>query len=214
MKTSYLSLDQFNLPRHPEKILPIFNPDEKQPAEEHLKQFKMKVRLLNVRHGDVICRLFPYTFTSKASAWYFTLPQGSITSWNMFEEIFLKKYGDDKTPADLVMELSRMKIEPKERVKDFNQRFLTLRDKIPPILRPAEEVTIEFYTKGLLITIAMFVKRSKLATVDELFDESILIEKDRNSLIGNIQNDPDTSSSSRKCTEQSGKNPPEKKKSW
>ena len=56
-----------NLPRHPEKILPIFNPDEKQPVEEHLKQFKMKVRLLNVRHEDVICRLFPYTFTSKDS---------------------------------------------------------------------------------------------------------------------------------------------------
>jgi len=65
----------------------------------------MKVRLLNVRHEDVICRLFPYTFTGKASAWYFSLPQGSITSWNMFEEIFLKKYGDDKTLADLVMEL-------------------------------------------------------------------------------------------------------------
>lgn len=63
-----------NLPRHPEEILPIFNPDEKQPTEEHLKQFKMKVRLLNVRHEDVICRLFPYTFTGKASTRYFSLP--------------------------------------------------------------------------------------------------------------------------------------------
>ena len=67
----------------------------------------------------------------------------------MFEEVFLKKYGDDKTLNDLVMDLSHMKIGPKEKIKDFNQRFLTLRDKIPTALRPAEEVTIQFYTKVL-----------------------------------------------------------------
>lgn len=104
----------------------------------------------------------------------------------MFEEIFLKKYGDEKTPADLVMELFRMKIGPKERVKDFNQIFLTLCDKIPPTLRPAKEVTIDFYTKGLPTTIAMFVKRTKMTTLAEVFDETILIERDRNNLIGNI----------------------------
>jgi len=171
----------------------------------------MKVRLLNVRHEDVICILFPFTFAGKASAWYFSLPSGSIHNWNMFEEVFLKKYGDDKTPVDLVMDLSHMRLGPKERIKDFNQRFLTLRDKIPMALRPAEEVTIQFCTKALPPTIAMFVKRAKLATLAEVFDETILIEKDRNSLIGNIQNDTDTSLSFIKCTELAGKNPPEKK---
>lgn len=183
------------------KILPIFNPDENQPAEEHLKQFKMKVRLMNVRHEDVICRLFPFTFIGKAFAWYFSLPSGSIHNWNMFEEVFLKKYGDDKTPADLVMDLSHMKIGPNEKIKDFNQRFLTLRDKIPATLRPAEEVTIQFYTKTLPATIAMFMKRAKLTTPAEVFDETILIEKDRNSLIGNLQNDVDIASSSKKRVE-------------
>ena len=165
---------QHNLPRHLEKILPIFNPDENQPAEEHLKQFKMKIRLMNVRHEDVICRLFPFTFTGKASAWYFSLPSGSIHNWNMFEEVFLKKYGDDKTPADLVMDLSHMKIRPKEKIKDFNQRFLTLRDKIPATLRPAEEVTIQFYTKALPSTIVIFMKRAKLTILAKVFDETIL----------------------------------------
>jgi len=154
---------------------------------------------------------FPYTFTGKASTWYISLPQGSITSWNAFEEVFLKKYGDDKTPTDFVIELSQMKIGPKERVKDFNQIFLTLRDKIPPTLRPAKEVTIKFYTKGLPVTIAMFVKRTKLATLAKVFDETILVEKYINSLISNIQNEPDNPSFSRKCIEHSGKNMPEKK---
>ena len=79
-----------------------------------------------------------------------------------------------------------MKISPKEKVKEFSQRFLTLRNKIPKNLGLAEEVTIEFYIKGLLVTIAMLLKRTKLTTLAGNFDEAILIEKDRNSLIQNL----------------------------
>lgn len=77
----WLSQDAVAVPRlvhplskHHEKVLPIFNPYEKQSTKDHVKQFIMKVRLLNVRHEDVVCKLFPYTFPSKASTWYFSLP--------------------------------------------------------------------------------------------------------------------------------------------
>ena len=40
------------------------------------------------------------------------------------------KFGKDKTPSNLDLELSRMKMDPKEKVKDFNQRLLTLRNRI------------------------------------------------------------------------------------
>lgn len=36
------------------------------------------------------------------------------------QQAFLEKYGDDKTPATLFLELSRLKMETKEKVKDFN----------------------------------------------------------------------------------------------
>ena len=42
---------------------------------------------------------------------------------------FLDKFGEDKTPALLDLELSRIKMEPKEIIKDFNQRFITLKKK-------------------------------------------------------------------------------------
>lgn len=57
----------------------------------------------------------------------------------------------------------------------------------------------------------MFFKRTKLTTLAKFFDETILIEKDRNILITNIQNESNNSSSSRKRIEHSGKNMPEKK---
>ena len=42
----------------------------------------------------------------------------------------MNNFGDDKTPAVLVLELSRIRMEAKEKVKYFNQRFLTLRNRI------------------------------------------------------------------------------------
>jgi hypothetical protein len=67
--------------------------------------------------------IFPCIFEGKASTWYFPLAQGSITRWNTFETTFTEKFGEDKSPTTLVLELSRIKMDSKEKVKDFNQRF-------------------------------------------------------------------------------------------
>jgi len=199
------------LPKHPEKVLPIFNLDEKQSTEDHVKQFIMNIRLSSVRHEDVVCRLFPYTFTCKTSTWYFSLSQGSIRSWTDFQTIFLNKFGDDKTPAVLVLELSRIKMDPKEKIKEFNQRFLTLRNKIPTTARPTEEVTLEFYTLALPLSVAMFVKREKLTTLEETFEEAILVEKEMTSLKTNPTNESNIASSSKKKNENPNKNSNDKK---
>ena len=68
---------------------------------------------MNVQHEDVVCRLFPLTFEGKAVVWYFSLTQGSITSWSDFSQAFLNKFGEDKTPAVLALELGRIKMESK-----------------------------------------------------------------------------------------------------
>jgi hypothetical protein len=62
---------QHPLPKHPEKWLPKFDPDSKQIVEDHIKKFMLAIRLCNVKHEDVVCRLFPYTFEGNASMWYF-----------------------------------------------------------------------------------------------------------------------------------------------
>ena len=111
------------LPKNPEKWLPKFNPDDKIPVEDHIKSFMQAIRLRNTIHEDVVCKLFPYTFEGKAYTWYFALEDSSIPSWDVFSELFTQIFGDDKTPNELVIELSSMKTKGKERVKDYNHRF-------------------------------------------------------------------------------------------
>ena len=38
----------------------------------------------------------------------------------------MTQFGDDKTFGILFLELSQIKINKKEKIKDFNQRFITL----------------------------------------------------------------------------------------
>jgi hypothetical protein len=192
---------QHPLPKHPEKWLPKFDPDSKQSIEDHIKKFMLAIRLQSVEHEDVVCRLFPYTFEGNASTWYFSQQPQTIVSWDKFETCFLEKFGDDKSPEVLVMELSSLKMNLKEKVKDFNQIFLTLKNKIPADSMPAESLIVAYYAKALHNNIAIWVKRSKKNTLLEAFEEASQIEKDILSLKDNLNSEAETTSSSKKKIE-------------
>jgi hypothetical protein len=112
--------------------------------------------------------LFPYTFENKASTWFFSLEEASITSWRIFETTFIEKFREEKMPMTLVLDLSRIKMEPKEKIKYFNQRFLTLMKRIPQASKPTKDVSIEFYTSSLPMLMEMFVKNAEKTTLKKL----------------------------------------------
>jgi hypothetical protein len=119
---------QHPLPKHLEKWLPKFDSDSKKIVEDHIKKFMLAIKLHSVEHKNVFYRLFPYTFEGNSSTWYFSQQTHTIVSWDKFESCFLEKFRDDKSPEVLVMELFSLKMNPKEKIKDFNQRFLTLKN--------------------------------------------------------------------------------------
>lgn len=53
---------QHPLPKHPKKILPKFDLDNDVTPEDQIKQFMLSLKLMDVHHKDVVCRLFSYTF--------------------------------------------------------------------------------------------------------------------------------------------------------
>lgn len=135
---------------------------------------------------NAICKLFPYTFKFKATTGYFCLQPQSITSWDKFERLLFAEYGDDNFPSTLVMVISRVKMENKVNVEDFNQWFVTLLNRILIASWPPGEVLIDFYTSTLLMAIAMFIKRMGRTTFLETFNESLKVEKYLLSLKGNL----------------------------
>ena len=80
---------QYPLPKYPENLLSKFDPDNDVSPKDHIKQFMLSLRLLDVQHEDVVFILFPYTLVGQASMWFFSLTAGSITSWKKIEIAFL-----------------------------------------------------------------------------------------------------------------------------
>jgi hypothetical protein len=157
------------LPKHLEKWLPKFDPYLKQSTEDHIKKFMLVAILWNVKQEDVVFRLFPYTFEGNPSTWYFSQQPHTIVSWFKFETCFLEKFRDDKSSRVLLMEHSSLKMNPKEKVYYFNQRFLTLKNKIPVDSMPAKNLLVAYYTKALHNNIAIWLKRSINNTLLESF---------------------------------------------
>lgn len=159
-----------------------FDPERGDTIDNHIFSFFLALRRLGVANEDVVCCLFSFTLTSTTSTWYFNLTVGSITSCDVFQQAFLDKFGDDKTPEALVLELSRLKMETKEKFKDFNIWFNTLFNKIPASSRPIEEVLMEFYISTLPIPTTMWVKRSNVQTLQGAINEAVKVENEMISL--------------------------------
>ena len=119
------------LHKHPEWLLLKFHPNNVVLLEDHVKQFIIALNLMNVKYEDVICRLFPYTFKGKASTWFFNLASISITSWKQLEVTFMAHFSNEETSRILFLHCSFIRINKKEKVKYFNQIFITLLNKIP-----------------------------------------------------------------------------------
>jgi ribosomal protein L31 len=76
----------------------------------------------------------------------------------------------------LKAELFAATMTPKERVKDFNQRFMTILNKFQPVAKPTQELQIEVSANALPAYISMFVKRVTKKTLVENFEEAKMIE--------------------------------------
>jgi hypothetical protein len=85
----------------------------------------------------------------------------------------MTQFGDEKTLGTLFLDLSKIKINKKEKNKDFNQIFTTLHKKIPD--KPTETVQMEFYTCTLPTPIAMFLKRKEKQTLVVNLEEAIKV---------------------------------------
>ena len=90
--------------------------------------------------------------------------------------LFINKYGTPRTTDALMKELLAIIKEKKERMHNFNQRFVAHLNNFVATIKPAENTLIEYYTSALGPEIAMFVKRSDKPTLVETYEEAEKVE--------------------------------------
>jgi hypothetical protein len=202
------------LPKKAQKFLPKYDHDDDVSSKHHIKQFMDALNLMNVEHEDVICRLFPHTLQGKATKWFFNLAPGSITSWEKFEEAFISEFSNEESTKIFPLELLGIRMNENEKVKDFNEIFISILNKIP--IKHAEAVQIEYYVFALLPNIAMFVKTQRKLTLVDNFAEANQVEKDFETMSSCLGEEEDLMESDMeriisKLKDEKGRNPSRRK---
>jgi hypothetical protein len=81
-------------------------------------------------------------------------------------------------------------MDTKDLVIDYNQHFITQLKIIPHASKPVEDVTVEFYTSGFPIYLAMHVNNTEKCTPEEPFQEALKFEKKLLIFKGNLGSKP------------------------
>jgi hypothetical protein len=127
---------------------------------------------------DVVMKLFSASLHGEARRWYDDLPAASITSMELFEEIFLAKWTMKiEAIQSLLKELEGTRQTESEIVKVFGFRFERLLCQIPQSHRPEEKYLVYLYTNGLQGHLSFLLSKKNPKTLAGAHNMAIQIEK-------------------------------------
>jgi hypothetical protein len=184
---SYRPLDMSEIPGYPRKMppryedfLPRFAGINGECPESHMIRFWEFFEYFPIddEAEDVVMKLFSASLHGEARRWYDDLPAASITSMEIFEEIFLAKWTMKiEAIQSLLKELEGIRQAESEIVKVFGFRFERLLYQIPQSHRPEEKYLVYLYTNGLQGHLSFLLSKKNPKTLAEAHNMAIQIEK-------------------------------------
>jgi hypothetical protein len=76
----------------------IFFGNTLEDAEKHLYRFNCACQIFNLTEDNIICQIFLQTLHGNALEWSHSLPPGTITSWDILEDLFVEKFSHPPSP--------------------------------------------------------------------------------------------------------------------
>lgn len=172
------------LPRVSRKHLPKFQGDGKQHPDEHITAFYIIFGILGIEHEDVSIRLFIESLQGVAAKWFFTLPNASITDWASLRTKFEEIFNPTEDSHALLAQLTTMRKEAHEPMREFVEKFNKLVTQIPNDVRPTDHNLKCFLINTQLPKVSFYLCRENLVNVEaaqqlatSLEDDISLLEK-------------------------------------
>jgi hypothetical protein len=123
-------------------------------------------------------KLFSASLHGEAKKWYDNLPDASINSMELFEEVFLAKWTMEmENVQSLWKELEGIKQTESEVVRAFGVRFQRLLYQIPQSHRPEGNYLVYLYTNGLQGHLSFLLNKKNPKTLAEAHNMAVQIEK-------------------------------------
>jgi hypothetical protein len=126
-------------------------------------------------HPDVFLRLFVSSLTRSARRWINKLPKGSIKTLEDLEQAFKKDWCEKESMDSLYSQYTDICKASSESIRDFNDRFNLLLEKIRPSF--SEEAVLQHYLNSLEGVLQFTLEDRSPSTLEEAQDFPCQIER-------------------------------------
>jgi len=128
-------------------------------------------------HEDVIMRFFSKSLIRDAAIWFKSLRADSIGSLIEFSDVFMKHWGEHKSPDSYLVDFYALKREQNETLFAFNRRFHNIYHGMPLQIKPIEIVAMIYYVMGLHSKLALLLLERKYSSLSILFEDALEVEE-------------------------------------
>ncbi|KAL0372339.1 UNVERIFIED_CONTAM: hypothetical protein Scaly_0915500 [Sesamum calycinum] len=132
-------------------LLPTFRGLAGEDPHKHIKEFHVVcsgMRPQGVTEEQVKLRAFPFSLGDKAKDWLYSLPSGTIVSWNELKKQFLENYFPASQTTNIRKDISGIRQFSGESFYEYWGRFKQLVESCPHHQIP-DHLLIQYFYEGL-----------------------------------------------------------------
>ncbi|KAJ9542483.1 hypothetical protein OSB04_028989 [Centaurea solstitialis] len=133
-------------------LLPSYHGLENEDPNKHLKEFHvvcLSMKPHEVTEDLIKLKAFPFSLKDRAKDWLYSLPPGSVTTWNQMARLFLDKFFPASKAASLRREICSIKQRDVETLHEYWERFKHLCVSCPQH-GISEQLLLQYFYEGLL----------------------------------------------------------------
>ncbi|KAH9309611.1 hypothetical protein KI387_037522, partial [Taxus chinensis] len=140
-----------------------------------------------------------------AADWFYHLPAGAITDWNTMRTQFESRFKPAEDVHALLAQISQIKKDPSEPMREFVARFNRLINKIPVNTRPVDQIQKCFFLNAQTPKVSYALRRANLGTL--ILDQELAVSVEDDLIMsGKLKRDPPKSKSAASSSSTSGPN--------
>ncbi|KAJ9553458.1 hypothetical protein OSB04_017503 [Centaurea solstitialis] len=133
-------------------VLPSYHGLENEYPNKHLKEFHvvcLSMKPHEVTEDLIKLKAFPFSLKDRAKDWLYSLPPGSVTTWNQMARLFLDIFFPASKAASLRREICSIKERDVETLHEYWERFKHLCVSCPQH-GISEQLLLQYFYEGLL----------------------------------------------------------------
>ena len=162
-----------DLPQNYAQRISLYDGDGNFIVRQHVDRFDDFIDLEEVDDDDVKMRLFAQSLSREENKWFKNLLSRSILTFEVFQNSFLERWDDNKSPSQILSQYNNLKKGNFESFHEFYSRFMRVYNSISSDIKPLVGAAKLHYADAFDNDFALLLRERKLVSRHVMFKDSL-----------------------------------------